>query len=56
MMEAHRKAGNVVVGDFPRTMLGTNEKISDLIQRGEIASDQRVLIIHSGGLQGKLQK
>ena len=30
--------------------------ISQMIQRGEIASDQRVLIIHSGGLQGKLQK
>ena len=29
--------------------------ISQMIQRGEIASDQRVLIIHSGGLQGKLQ-
>jgi len=30
--------------------------ISQMIQRGEITSDQRVLIIHSGGLQGKLQK
>ena len=29
--------------------------ISQMIQHGEIASDQRVLIIHSGGLQGKLQ-
>ena len=36
MLEAYRKAGNVVVVDFPRTMLGTNEKIRELIQRGEI--------------------
>ena len=45
--------------DIPLEQIYTGKMlfgISQMIQRGEIASDQRVLIIHSGGLQGKLQK
>lgn len=56
MLEAHRKAKNVVQVDFPRTMLGTNEKIADLIQSGEIGKIWQVQAnIHSpeGGLVEK---
>jgi predicted dehydrogenase len=36
MLEAHKKAKNVVIVDFPRTMSDTNSKVKTLIQNGEI--------------------
>lgn len=56
MLDAHRNAGNVVQVDFPRTMLGTNEKIRDLIKSGEIGKIWQVQAnIHSneGGVVEK---
>ena len=56
MLDAQRQAGNVVQVDFPRTMLGTNEQIRDIIQRGEIGKIWQVQAnIHSpeGGLVEK---
>ncbi|MFN7115753.1 MAG: Gfo/Idh/MocA family protein [Saprospiraceae bacterium] len=35
MLEAHRKANNVVMVDFPRAMLDTNQKVKDFIKSGE---------------------
>ena len=35
MLAAHRKAQNVVIVDFPRMMLDTNEQVKAFIQRGE---------------------
>jgi predicted dehydrogenase len=35
MLEAHRKAKNVVIVDFPRTMLDTNNQVKSFIQSGK---------------------
>jgi predicted dehydrogenase len=56
MLDAHRSAGNVVQVDFPRTMLGTNEQIRNLIKSGEIGKIWQVQAnIHSneGGVVEK---
>ena len=42
MVEAHRKANNVVIVDFPRTMADTNTQVKDFIQSGEMGKIYQV--------------
>ncbi len=49
MQRAHRKAGNMVIIDFPRLYAHTNDEIKDYIQSGAVGDIRQVQFnIHSG--------
>jgi predicted dehydrogenase len=47
MLAAHQRANNVVLVDFPRTMVDINDKVKALIQSGEVGRILQVHGIHS---------
>jgi len=57
MMEAHRKANNVVQVDFPRLMVDTNDRVKDYINSGEAGEIMQVQAnINTGGVGKVVEK